>query len=208
MENTKKNKLTAEEKNLATMSKATNYNKWLFQNISPYVGKRVLEIGSGVGSMTRFFISRKLVVSTDVTEYNIKKLKDCFKGKKNFSAIKTDISRTTKELENFKFDTVICINVLEHIKDDAAALRNMYSVLSKEGRLLLLVPAFSALYGTIDRADCHYRRYDKRPTINKVEKAGFNVSNVFYMNLPGFFGWYYHGKLVKAKLHPEGDISL
>jgi SAM-dependent methyltransferase len=206
--NMKKTKHTAEEKNLATMSKATNYNRWLFRNISPYIGKSVLEIGGGVGSMTRFFIDHKLVVSTDVTDYNIRKLKDRFKGKRNFSVIKTDISRTTKDLENFKFDTVICINVLEHIENDVAALRNMRAVLSKGGRLVLLVPAFNSLYGTIDKADSHYRRYDKRTTIKKVEKAGFRISKVFYMNVPGFFGWYYHGRLVKAPVHPEGDISL
>ena len=208
----KKNvKLTAEERNLETMSKAGNYNRWVFNNLKKFIGSRILEIGGGTGSMTLFFIDRKLVVSTDITDYNIRQLNSRFerwKDKKSFFAVKTDISRTMKDLERFSFDTVICINVLEHIKDDQAALKNMQVVLRKGGKLMLLVPAFSRLYGTIDKVDHHYRRYDKKPALMKVEKAGFKVLKCFYMNLPGFFGWYYHGRILKAELHPEGDISL
>jgi 2-polyprenyl-3-methyl-5-hydroxy-6-metoxy-1,4-benzoquinol methylase len=209
MKKTKKAKmLTAEEKNLATMSKATNYNRWLFRNISPYLGQRILEIGGGVGSMTRMFLGRKLIVSTDVTDYNISHMKRQFSRNKNFHAVKTDISRGVSGLNRFRFDTVVCINVLEHIKDDVATIRNAGSLLDKKGHLVLLVPAFSRIYGTIDRSDSHFRRYDKAVTIKKVEKAGFRVIKSFYMNVPGFFGWYYHGKLLKAKTHPEGDISF
>jgi SAM-dependent methyltransferase len=201
-------RLSAEEKNLETMSKATNYNRWMFNNLRPYMRRRILEIGGGVGNMTRFFINRKLVVSTDVTAYSIRQLKKRFKRKKGFHALKKDISSTTSGLRKYKFDTVVCINVLEHIKDDRRALRNMHEVLDKHGRLVLLVPAFSSLYGSIDKADSHYRRYDRKPTIRKVRKAGFRIEKSFYMNVPGFFGWYYHNRILKAELHPEGDISL
>lgn len=201
-------KTTDEEKNLATMAKAANYNKWIFGNLAPYMGQRILEIGGGIGNMTRLFINKKLVVSTDITDHNIQKLEARFRKKKNFFAVKTDISKTTKDLKKFSFDTVVCINVLEHIKSDHRALKNMHSLLGKDGRLLLMLPAFSSLYGTIDRSDCHYRRYDKKHALKKINKAGFRIIKSFYMNLPGFFGWYYHGKILKTKLHPEGDISL
>lgn len=201
-------KLNAEEKNLETMSKANNYNRWIFNNLDEFIGSRILEIGGGTGSMTQFLLPRRFVVSTDVTEYNVRRLSARFSKKKGFHAIKTDISMTTSALEGFSFDTVVCINVLEHIKADREALRNMHAVLDKGGRLVLLVPAFSRLYGTIDKSDGHYRRYDRKDAVMKVEKAGFRVRKVFYMNMPGFFGWYYHGRILKAKLHPEGDISL
>jgi 2-polyprenyl-3-methyl-5-hydroxy-6-metoxy-1,4-benzoquinol methylase len=201
-------KLTDEERNLETMSRATNYNRWMFNNLKPYIRSSILEIGGGIGNMTRFFINRKLVVSTDITEHNIKRLKKRFRKRKNFFAINTDISKTTSKLKRFSFDTVVCINVLEHIKADFNALKNMHSVLSSKGRLVLLVPAFSSLYGAVDKADCHYRRYDKKKAVRKVQKAGFKVLKSFYMNMPGFFGWYYHGRVVKTKIHPEGDISL
>ena len=122
-------KTITEKKNLETMSKATNYNKWIFNNIKPYIGKEILEIGGGIGNMTRFFINQKLVVSTDIAEYNINKLKTNFKSRKNFFPVKTDISQTTSAQKKFSFDTIICINVLEHIKNDFAALRNMNSIL-------------------------------------------------------------------------------
>jgi ubiquinone/menaquinone biosynthesis C-methylase UbiE len=201
-------KFTDEEKNLETMSKATNYNSWIYSNISKYLGRRILEIGGGVGSMTRFFTGKKLVVSTDINDYNIKALNYKFSKKKRFVSVKTDISKTVSDLKKFSFDTVVCINVLEHIKDDRQALKNMSSLLDSRGRLVLVLPAFSSLYGSIDRSDRHYRRYDRNPTIRNVEKAGFNVVKSHYMNLPGFFGWYYHGRILKANVHPEGDISL
>jgi len=198
-----------EEKNLETMSKATNYNRWMFSNLSRYIGKNVLEIGGGIGNMTRLLLpGRKLVVSTDITGYNLRILKSRFKNRRSFFAVNTDISKDTAHLRRFSFDTVVCINVLEHIEKDVAALKNMNSLLNKGGKLVLLVPAFSALYGTIDKADGHHRRYDKKKTIKKVEAAGFEVMKCFYMNLPGFFGWFYHGRVLKAGLHPEGDISL
>lgn len=202
--------MSDEEKNLEMMSNATNYNRWLFRNLRKYVGKRVLEIGGGIGNMTQFMITRQLVVSTDVTDYNISKLKFRFKNKKNFFAVKTDISRISalKELTKFSFDTVVCINVLEHIKDDVEALKNMRSLLDRKGCLVLLVPAFSALYGTIDLADHHYRRYDKKTAIKKIKKAGFKIIKVYYMNVPGFFGWFYHGRILKKRVHLESDISL
>ena len=201
-------KTITEKKNLEIMSKATNYNKWIFNNIKPYIGKEILEIGGGIGNMTRFFINQKLVVSTDIAEYNINKLKTNFKNRKNFFPVKTDISQTTTSLKKFSFDTIICINVLEHIKNDFDALRNMHSVLNKKGKLILVVPAFSFLYGTIDKADNHYRRYNKKTTLKKIKKAGFKIVKYFYMNIPGFFGWYYHNRMIEAKLHPEEDISF
>jgi 2-polyprenyl-3-methyl-5-hydroxy-6-metoxy-1,4-benzoquinol methylase len=202
--------LSDEEKNLEMMSSAANYNRWLFRNLKRFIGKRVLEIGGGIGNMTQFMISRQLVVSTDVTDYNISKLKSRFKNKKNFFAVKTDISKTLEinSLKKFSFDTVVCINVLEHIKNDLDALKNMRSLLDRKGRLVLLVPAFSALYGTIDRADHHYRRYDKKTAIKKIKKAGFRIIKVYYMNVPGFFGWLYHGRILKKRVHLEGDLSL
>ncbi|MBW2967016.1 class I SAM-dependent methyltransferase [Candidatus Woesearchaeota archaeon] len=207
----KKNKLSAEEKNLAIAGSAKNYNNWMFSNLSRFIGKQVLEIGGGIGSMTQFLVKGRTVVSTDITDYNIRKLnarfrKQRIKGK--FFAINTDISRTVSDVNRFRFDTVVCINVLEHIKNDRAALKNMHTVLDKGGRLVLLVPAFSRLYGTIDKSDSHYRRYDRKETVNQVRNAGFRIKNVFFMNMIGFFGWYYHGRILKAELHPSGDISL
>ncbi|MFH1332864.1 MAG: class I SAM-dependent methyltransferase [archaeon] len=199
--------LTSEEMNLETMSKASNYNKWIFDNIKGYLGKSVLEIGGGIGNMTSFFVDRSSIVSTDITSYNVDKLKDRFESKA-FSAVKTDISKGVSDLAGFSFDTVVCINVLEHIENDSVALRNMSSVLNIGGKLVLLVPAFNFLYGTIDKSDNHYRRYDRSSICRLVGSSGFKVAHCAYMNVPGFFGWYYHGKILKKDTHPSGDISL
>jgi ubiquinone/menaquinone biosynthesis C-methylase UbiE len=198
---------TDEEKNLESMSNANNYNRWIYRNIKPYLGHKILEIGGGVGNMTRFFLKKKLVVSTDVTKYNINTLSKRYRLNRNFCAIMNDISVSGKELSGFSFDTIVCINVLEHIKDDLSALKNMNKLLEQNGHLILMVPAMRSIYGTVDKSDHHFRRYDKKPTIALVKKAGFSVSKSFFMNIPGFFGWYYHGRIKRLKLHPRGDIS-
>ena len=200
--------LTEEERILEMMTKATNYQRWIFWVLRSYVGDRVLEVGGGVGNLTWLFVDRPLVVSTDITDYNIQKLTERFKGNKNFFAVKTDISKSAEALRGYKFDTIVCSNVLEHIEDDSSALKNMYAVLEKGGKLALLVPAFKMLYGSVDISTSHYRRYSKEDIIKKVKDAGFDVVTSLYMNVPGFFGWYYYGKIVKAKSYPEGKLSL
>lgn len=201
-------KLSHEEQNLELMSHANNYNSWIFREVKPFIGQRVLEIGGGVGSMTKFMLDRKLVVSTDISDYNMNTLCSLFKKRKNVLAIKTDISQNVELLKGFDFDTVVCLNVLEHIKDDLKAIKNMNSLLCKNGRIVLLLPAFSMLFGSIDKADHHFRRYNKKATLRKVRNAGFDVIKAYYMNFPGFFGWYYHSRILKARVHPKSSISF
>ena len=196
------------QKNLQLMGSAGNYNRWIHRTISPYIGSDILEIGCGVGAMTGFFINKRLVVGTDISMKNIRKIRKRFGRRSNFSVFNHDISKGMGPLRRFTFDTVLCINVLEHIKDDIAALSNSGKLLSRKGRLVLFLPAFQLLYGSVDRADRHYRRYDRKSISKKLKKAGFSIEKMFFMNLPGFFGWYYHSRILKASLHPKRDISL
>ena len=117
---------------------------------------------------------------------------------------KIDISKNPLKKD---FDSVVCINVLEHIEKDQKALQNMYSSLGKNGTLILMVSAFKRLYGSIDIADKHLRRYDKKEIKEKVVNAGFRIKKIFYMNFVGLLGWWYHSKLLKLKIHNKTDIS-
>jgi len=197
-----------DQKNLEIMATAENYNKWIYNNIKGYLGKRILEVGCGIGNMTKFFLNRSLIVGTDINKEHLKSINHKFKNYKNFKALNLNIEKESGDLKKYKFDTVICINVLEHIKEDIQALKNMNNVLVEKGKLILFVPALQNIYGTIDESDHHYRRYNKKALIRKIKKAGFSIKKIYYMNFVSIFGWYYHGRILKRKTHPSSHISI
>ena len=122
--------------------------------------------------------------------------------------MKYDISWNYTQLKKYKFDTVICVNVLEHMKNDKKALENMHSVLEKKGKLILMAPAFQALYGTIDKANKHYRRYNKKQLKSLLKQCNFKIKSMAYMNLFGLLGWWYHNKFLKISVHNTKDLLL
>ena len=105
-----------------------------------------------------------------------------------------------------RIDTVVCLNVLEHIEDDRATLADMYDLLQPGGRLVLLVPAFARLYGTLDEHLRHFRRYEKDELEGKVREAGFVLENLMYLNRPGIFGWWLNGKLLRRRVLPRSQL--
>jgi SAM-dependent methyltransferase len=107
-----------------------------------------------------------------------------------------------------RFDCVVAINVLEHVADDAAFFQNCCACLRRGGRLVLLVPAMRSLFGSIDEADSHIRRYGKADLRRLAAGSGLRILTLRYMNLPGAIGWYYHGKIRRLRVHEAGDLSL
>lgn len=196
-----------EVKNLKLMSKLDKYNNWIYDNVKEFLGERILEVGGGVGNFTEFILKKQLIISTDINEKHIITLNNKFKANKNFQAILIDVSKDISKIKEYKFDTAISINVLEHIKDDMYALKNMHKLLNKNGKMVLVLPAFQFAFGTIDKSDNHYRRYNKN-IIPKIEKIGFKIIKNRYMNLPGLVGWIWHGKILKLKIHKEGDLII
>jgi hypothetical protein len=98
------------------------------------------------------------------------------------------------------------MNVLEHIEDDAATLRDFASVLPPGGRLALLVPSLKALYGTLDVHLHHFRRYEKADLEKLVSAAGFEIEKIRFLNRPGVFGWWLNSKVLKKKVLPKGQL--
>jgi len=113
-----------------------------------------------------------------------------------------------EQLRDYKFDTTILLNVLEHIPDDARALACIHRLLAPGGRLLLLVPAERYLYGTLDRALGHYRRYQPGPLRELVVGNGFEIESFRYMNLPGILGWFLNGRVLRRELLPRPQLAL
>src|SRR2546422_8399411 len=107
---------------LERMAAAPRYNRWMFDRLRPWVGRRVLEIGAGIGNMSAFLIDRERVVLTDTERYYLDRLRQRFAGRPHVSVAELRLPAVSPGLGAERLDTVVCLNVLEHIEDDRASL--------------------------------------------------------------------------------------
>lgn len=175
------------------MEQATNldhYNRWIISIFSKYFGKKILEVGSGLGGLSQHLPKGKTTIS-DLRDDYFKYLKTQFKHK----ILKLNIEKESPiELIN-SFDTIFSSNVFEHIKDDKAALKKCFIILENKGKLLLFVPARPEIYGSLDKAMGHFRRYTKEELTQKTKEAGFKIIEIKYVNFSGYFTWWLRGKM-------------
>jgi SAM-dependent methyltransferase len=184
---------------LDQMTGAQNYNRWLFERVAAALGRRVLEIGSGTGTMTDFLLDRELVVGLEVIPEYVEQLQDRYADHPNVRIECVDITSTTFDLAAMRFDSAVSFNVFEHIPDDVTAMRQVYHALCPGGRLALLVPAHQALYGAFDELIGHQRRYGRRELSEKLRGAGFHVDSVSYSNPIGALGWLVNVRLLRQR---------
>ena len=179
------------------------YNEWVWSRLDSYVGDRVLEVGCGVGNFTRFLRDREHVVVTDNNEEYLARLRRVLDRIDNVRVCNVDWADPSLEsLHGERFDTILCLNVLEHIENDDAALATFARLLEPGGRLVLQVPAMRALYGEIDRAIHHHRRYERHDLVAQLQGHGFVIEEASYFNLPGVVGWYLNSVLLKRRAIP------
>jgi SAM-dependent methyltransferase len=195
---------------LRRLSKLAPYNAWLHSQIENYLGKRILEVGSGVGNQTKFFLDREKVVASDIEPHYLRELKTKFEDRENLRIASykfpiTDSER--KSLHDDGIDTIVSMNVLEHIEDDRGTLKDFASILPQGGRLALVVPAMPGIYGTLDIYLRHYRRYSPDALRKIVEEAGFKVDELRYINRPGVLGWWLNSKVLRKKVIPKGQLG-
>ena len=194
---------------LQRMKKLRRYNRWIFSKFRPFLGRRVLEIGSGIGNITKFLLDRDLVIATDVEPMYLTLLKNTFGQYKKFIIGNFDISGSdTGQYRQYHIDSVICFNVLEHIEKDERALENIFNLLEPKGRLLLFVPSHRWLYGSLDQHLGHHRRYGKEELKEKLEKIGFQVILLKHFNRIGILGWYLNGKIFGRKRLPSFQLRI
>lgn len=186
---------------LDALAAASRFNRWIADTIQPYVGENVMEIGAGIGNLTRFLIPRrKRYVVTDNDPEHLAHLSGRYHHRPNVEICLTDLSNA----ECFRrfhaqMDSVVCLDALEHIEDDMAGLRNIHSVLRPGGRAIVLVPQDQRIFGTLDAALGHYRRYSESELREKMERAGLPASTVIMFNRVSRPAWYVSGRLLKRK---------
>jgi len=199
--------LTATLNQLAELDR---YNNWIYEEIAPALGRRVLEVGSGTGNITQFLCADgREVMATDIVPSYRHELERLFDGKSNVRIGKYDlVEEAPEEFVADPFDSVVCLNVLEHIENDLFALDQIRGVLKPGGKLALLVPAHQFLYGEFDRAVGHFRRYGRRELTVNLEKAGFAVREVKFFSLVAALPWLINGRLLKRDYLPAGQANL
>jgi glycosyltransferase involved in cell wall biosynthesis len=193
---------------LAVMDSLDRYNDYLWQQIQRYVGRRVFEAGCGTGTITKFLVGRDLLVSADYDRAYLSLLRK-YADRPNVRLVQVDFSVPDWPFAtSAAFDTVICMNVLEHLPNDMEVIRQFYRLLQPGGRLILLVPANPWLYGSLDRALGHHRRYQLGPLVALVTAAGFRVLESRYLNLVGVVGWFLNSRLLRRRALPRGQAAL
>lgn len=217
---------------LEAMARAQAYNRWMYSRIRRWVGSRVLEVGAGIGNISQFYLDRERIVLTDTESVYREELRRRFEehrvaerrrsdtpvevdqrvGKDRRAArvevMEFSLPTVPAELAGERFDTIVCLNVLEHIEDDVTALRTLNSLLEAGGHLILLVPAIPSIYGTLDRSLGHHRRYTPKTLTSLYKRIPLAMRHLEYFNMAGIPGWWFAGRVLRKKLIPSGLLSL
>ena len=192
---------------LARLARAPRFNAWMADMIAPYVGQRVLEIGSGTGNLTRRLAPRGQYVASDVNPLYLQTLANLKEGRPYLSAAFCDVcDLSTFPRSTEGYDTVICLNVIEHVGDDRAALGNIKSVLAEHGRAILLVPQGPANMGTLDAVLGHRRRYSRDSLAQLAADCGLRLSKMVEFNRVGTIAWFLNGRILKR--HTFGAMQI
>jgi glycosyltransferase involved in cell wall biosynthesis len=179
------------------------YNRFLWDLVAPFVGSRVLEIGSGTGLMTKYLAGKTRVTATDVDHDYVQLLSRTFADNPNVEVRHLDLATLGQDgVPKRAFDTVVCSNVLEHIEDDRRALASIRDMLQPGGRVVLIVPAVKNIYGEIDRAIHHYRRYSRDEIHEKLATVGLEIEHLSYFNMLGIPGWWLNAVLLRRRSVP------
>lgn len=197
-----------QDETLRRMAQAHNYNDWLLERSLPYLGGRVLDVGAGIGTFTaRAAEKAELVVAAEPDERFYPVLQARFATSDNVRVVPATIDALADEVDG-GFDSIICFNVLEHVRDDEAALRACRRQLAPGGRLLLIVPAHPFLFGSLDRTVAHERRYAKASLALALGAAGLAVEELRHVNPVGALGWLVSSRLLRRELIPEGQLRI
>jgi SAM-dependent methyltransferase len=197
---------------LEAMAEASNYHRWILEVFAPYLGSHLVEVGAGLGSFSELILSHHACETLALVEPSAEMYQQLNARARQMPAhprIDTYHAGFPEAAPLIKAkhspDSVIYVNVLEHIVDDAGELEAIHQTLSDDGRVFLFVPALSWLFGAFDERVGHLRRYTKSDLEEKLRRAGFQILLSNYFDLAGVAPWWIKYRLLKStKMDPGG----
>ena len=177
---------------LDALEQAPRFNRWMYTKISNHLGMRIAELGSGRGNLSKLLKQGANVLVTDNRPEYLTELRRRWGHLPNVKVARLDLMNAEDYavLKEFNVDTVVCLNVLEHIEDDRSVLRHLYEVLPQGCKVVFLVPFDPKLYSRFDKEIGHFRRYSKAELEEKMRSAGLQVERQFYFNKAGVIAWW------------------
>jgi SAM-dependent methyltransferase len=180
------------------MREMTAYCRYLYQQVEPMLGRSVWEVGLGHGTYTRLLLQQgRRVLATDIDTACLEQARNQLGSQSQLTLAHVDLrdASSIRCQADFRADSIICFNVLEHIEDHVEALRLLRESVLPTARLGLVVPAMPGLYGRMDREAGHFRRYSHSSLKSALQLAGWSIDSLRYINALGAVGWWSHNRL-------------
>jgi SAM-dependent methyltransferase len=191
---------------LEAFSGTPRLNEWMYSKLAEGVRGEVLEVGSGIGNLSRLIArDAERVVLSDMEPHYLADLRREFAGDSRVAVVPYDLDAPPpSEIAERRFDAIVAVNVIEHIEDDRLLVERLAALLKPGGRLLVYVPACPFAYGSLDRALGHFRRYTPASLRELLAGAGLEATSPRYLNLLGLFGWVVNGRVFgRQRLSPK-----
>lgn len=199
---------------LESIADASLFNEWMYEVTSQRLSGRILEIGSGIGNISEFYLrDNRTIMLSDIRDNYCEYLQSRFEsvpaceGVLQLDLVHPNFDTEYAEYLN-SFDGIFALNVVEHIQNDEIAIANAYKLLKKSGRLVILVPAYQSLYNNFDKALEHYRRYTEGSLKTLFKKSQFDITHSQYFNLAAIIGWWFSGSVLKNDIIPKGQMKF
>jgi 2-polyprenyl-3-methyl-5-hydroxy-6-metoxy-1,4-benzoquinol methylase len=191
------------------MAQLGNYYLWILRNFRGATGRRIWDAGAGIGNVTEHLAaSANFVLATEFAQRNLEALRERFDDPTRVRVAHCDLAGDDAlAFAELEIDTIVSLDVLEHLEDDLHALRTFWKVLQPGGRALIKVPAHPILFGAIDEASLHLRRYRRRDLRAKLERAGFRVERVAYMNMAATVPYFVRSRLLRKPTNFSNTID-
>ncbi|HVL82479.1 MAG TPA: class I SAM-dependent methyltransferase [Actinomycetota bacterium] len=194
---------------LETLRHLRAFNAWMFERLKPHLGERILEIGCGLGTFTPWLMEHGRVTAVDPSSDAVRYVAERIPHAEELDLREGSITdEATVDALEPRYDTALMVNVLEHIEEQGLALANAHRLLAPGGRLIVLSPWGPRLWGSLDEAFGHVRRYTRGSLRTAMQQGGFEVISLKPFNTLGIVGWLFAGKLLRHTRLESGPTKL
>jgi SAM-dependent methyltransferase len=196
---------------LEVMHLAPRYAGWQVDAARPFIGRRICEVGSGIGNIAAelLMLDPELLLLTDTDPYYLNRLRQAHSGDPRVQVRELTLPEVPEEaLAPHQLDTVVAFNVIEHVDHDIASVSALARLVQPGGHVIVLVPALSALFGTLDVALQHRRRYTRATARQLLTMSGLSPVSLKYFNVIGAAGWFVYSRLRHRSRLSERSVAL